>query len=857
LHDAFSDYSRQIFGQRPHDAYVQIFEKPTSGPLDPFLLLSAAGSARYTEVLLPFAVKDTPWEVRHKTRPQYGTYQSKKALSLEEILIKGRFETSCGVVPVSESVGAELEHWSELLPVAKTLSASAPGLNLPSELDALSGNQWKAAFERALSSSSIDAVADFYFEAAIRGIGAPKHVLCQIGSQLADRPPHLVFVSDDELTIESLGFRGEASLAVRNREAAEVLVQKWGFQLAAISDAAKFNFVATGPGVAATDRFPELGVSGREVELVPCSDLWVEITTDRGLNRESKDLFHKGQTLYYRDGYADADLLREIRRLFGLDITPIDPEATSRHVTEFVQGLGSIEEKLAALLGENRLRRRLPIEILEQIEAAEQFGGIELARIAHAVYGTAVLAEFADDLRSVGLDPPSRWNGNDRAIDFVTRLGIPREYAGASAEALTPYIEVPGPITLPPLHPFQTKVESNLRVFLREDEPGRGFVSLPTGAGKTRVVAEALVGGFRDKEVEGTVLWIADREELCEQAVQTWSDVWRALGPNENLRISRLWGSTNNKVRPVSARPHLVVATYQTLKRRLTSDFEWLSKPACIVVDEAHGSTAPSFTQILEWLGLDFRHTSRPLIGLSATPFRGSAADAEETKRLVSRYGNRRFDYGVFTDGDPYPFLQQIGVLARVDQQLLPGVELHLTPEELEHLGTFGEMPPSAEEKLGHIQTRNASIVEAVANLPSSWPVLIFALSVAHAELLASLLSLRGISAVAISSTRTRIDARRNAIRAFKKGQLRVLTNYGVLTTGFDAPGVRALFVTRPVFSPGLYQQMIGRGLRGPANGGKERCLIVNVEDNFAQFGEKLAFRHFEYLWSKDPSYVS
>jgi len=46
-----------------------------------------------------------------------------------------------------------------------------------------------------------------------------------------------------------------------------------------------------------------------------------------------------------------------------------------------------------------------------------------------------------------------------------------------------------------------------------------------------------------------------------------------------------------------------------------------------------------------------------------------------------------------------------------------------------------------------------------------------------------------------------------------------------------------------------LYQQMLGRGLRGPLNGGKERCLVVNVEDNIAQFGEQLAFRHFEYLW--------
>ncbi len=42
---------------------------------------------------------------------------------------------------------------------------------------------------------------------------------------------------------------------------------------------------------------------------------------------------------------------------------------------------------------------------------------------------------------------------------------------------------------------------------------------------------------------------------------------------------------------------------------------------------------------------------------------------------------------------------------------------------------------------------------------------------------------------------------------------------------------------------------MIGRGLRGPLNGGKDECLIVNVRDNFLNFGQKLAFTDFEHIW--------
>jgi len=70
-----------------------------------------------------------------------------------------------------------------------------------------------------------------------------------------------------------------------------------------------------------------------------------------------------------------------------------------------------------------------------------------------------------------------------------------------------------------------------------------------------------------------------------------------------------------------------------------------------------------------------------------------------------------------------------------------------------------------------------------------------------------------------------------------------------VLTEGFDAPKIRALYITRPTYSPNLYQQMIGRGLRGPLNGGEEECLIFDVEDNIAMYEEQMAFHEFEPLW--------
>ena len=130
-----------------------------------------------------------------------------------------------------------------------------------------------------------------------------------------------------------------------------------------------------------------------------------------------------------------------------------------------------------------------------------------------------------------------------------------------------------------------------------------------------------------------------------------------------------------------------------------------------------------------------------------------------------------------------------------------------------------------------------------------TWPVLLFAASVEHAQIMAALLTREGIPAAAISGETDR-GARRHYIREFRDGKLRVLTNFNVLTAGFDAPKVRALYIARPTYSR---EHVPADGRPRPAwaqNGGTDRCLLVNVEDNVTQFGEKLAFHDFDYLWN-------
>ncbi|MBD4045206.1 hypothetical protein GUH76_15830, partial [Xanthomonas citri pv. citri] len=90
---------------------------------------------------------------------------------------------------------------------------------------------------------------------------------------------------------------------------------------------------------------------------------------------------------------------------------------------------------------------------------------------------------------------------------------------------------------------------------------------------------------------------------------------------------------------------------------------DWLVQPDVIYVDEAHGATARSYTEIMQWLGgvSQVSQMEVPLIGLSATPFRGTSE--EETSRLVARFGARRFDEDAFPDDENrYRDLQERGI---------------------------------------------------------------------------------------------------------------------------------------------------------------------------------------------------
>ena len=118
-------------------------------------------------------------------------------------------------------------------------------------------------------------------------------------------------------------------------------------------------------------------------------------------------------------------------------------------------------------------------------------------------------------------------------------------------------------------------------------------------------------------------------------------------------------------------------------------------------------------------------------------------------------------------------------------------------------------------------------------------------------NLLASLLRRVGIKAKSVTGESQTSD-RMNAVKNFKEGNLEVLVNFNIFSTGFDDPMIDCVVVARPTFSVVLYSQMIGRGLRGEKNGGTKECLLVNVVDNIINLPDiEHACNFFDKDWIK------
>lgn len=842
------------------EAFVE--EQPRYRPLSGFRDLSPAAAHRLTLRLASLGALER-WSGK-------GLHTESAAAAL--VLEHGYVSTTWGLMPVRLALWPSQADWEDGYPVATELDrapALIPGVHVEPTYTA---DEWRELFKAA---HGIEHAARVRFYAwagaeAVAGqdVGLPLHVMAEGAEGPIPVRREDVLVTDSEDYAEQLKDANLPVLLVPSEDV-DGLISGLGMASSDGKIDQSLEYKTQGEAVPLTDEFAQLklwdGLTSHDLEvlrLVPCESIDIVYSTSAGTSRVAKDAWLTGNDLLVT-GSSDIEQLRQVDGLINLNLNEEEFESVIARRREPVpadaqalKALPTDADRLADLVPVDILLSALPKQALAQLrEEGHDLSPVKAAELVLAVEGPSILDKAAVKkvFAEKGLDVPVR-NGGTKARRWAASLGFDESFAGEPSSALPAFETIPGRIELKPLHDYQEICREAIVDVLghRHGYQPRGMLSLPTGAGKTRVAVEALVDSVANESLKSRAIWIAQSNELCEQAVQSILSVWNAKAPSRALHVSRAWAG-NRLVEPQDGSFHVVVCTYQQLVSwsKIRDEYDWLTNPDVIVIDEAHGATARSYTEIVEWLsGTSWQRSTLPLIGLSATPFRGTSE--EETRRLVNRFGQRRFDMDAFADDENrYQNLQNRGILARVQQREIRGVDVSLSPAERQQAIGMNWLPKSVETKLGKDLERTSRIVEQVRSLPEDWPILVFAPSVDNSEDLATLLTAKGRRARSIIG-KTPAPERERAIQQFKEGQIKVLTNYNVLTQGFDAPMVRAVVVARPTSSMNLYQQMIGRGLRGPLNGGSEEVLILNVADNIRNYGQEMAFQQFERLWKEE-----
>lgn len=191
--------------------------------------------------------------------------------------------------------------------------------------------------------------------------------------------------------------------------------------------------------------------------------------------------------------------------------------------------------------------------------------------------------------------------GKHWARDFVAAVGLPEIFAGVAEGARVPTIHDVAPLKVPPkLADYQVGLKNRmLEVLTRDGDRTRCVVTLPTGGGKTRVAVDAFIEWMQPRFAEGKyLLWIAQSEELCEQAIACIEQMWGSREFVGSLRIYRYFGG--REIPQDDLCGGAVVASIQQLHNRINSGDEAieeiLNSTGAMIIDEAHRAVSRMVT---------------------------------------------------------------------------------------------------------------------------------------------------------------------------------------------------------------------------------------------------------------------
>lgn len=339
------------------------------------------------------------------------------------------------------------------------------------------------------------------------------------------------------------------------------------------------------------------------------------------------------------------------------------------------------------------------------------------------------------------------------------------------------------------------------------EHDGNPLIVQPTGAGKSIVLGE-FIRRACELYPDTRILLLSHVKELLTQDFAAILRLW----PEAPVTLY----SAGLNAKDLSGQ--IVVGGIQSIYRRAYN----LQQCDLVIIDEAHlltDSDAGMYRRFLRELREINPHLK--VVGLTATPY--------------------RLDTGLLHKGPKALFTHiahevKLGWL--VEQGYLSPLRCKRTDTTFDVSNVHrrgGEFIAGELEEAVNTDSLNQAVVEELLEQGKdrgSW--LLFCAGVAHAKGLAANIAAAGVSVATVFGD-TPPAERARVLEDFKNGKIRCLANVGVLTTGFDAPGVDLIGMLRPTMSKGLYVQMCGRGTRLAE--GKDDCLVLDWAGNVKRHG--------------------
>jgi len=351
------------------------------------------------------------------------------------------------------------------------------------------------------------------------------------------------------------------------------------------------------------------------------------------------------------------------------------------------------------------------------------------------------------------------------------------------------------------LRPYQKEAATAAVDFFNSNIKGNAIEVLPTGSGKSLVIAKIA------EELNEPVLVFQPTKEILEQNYQKFL----AYEGEQNVGIYS--ASVGRKeIRPVT------FATIGSVIRK--SDILSIFKH--IIVDECHYVNAKGgmYRDLFQELG------NVKIIGLTATPYRlVTDGFGGSILKFLTRTRPRVFQHVIYFVQNKDLFDE--GYLAKLRYVVKNDFEKSRLKLNTTGADYTDESVKRYYKKI-NFRDRVAQISLDLSEKRKS--VLVFTRFIAESEYV-----VEKIPGAVIVTGKTQKRDRTNIINGFKTGQIPVVCNVGVLTHGFDYPELDTIVIARPTMSLALYYQMIGRGIR--IHPDKEHALIVDACDNFRMFG--------------------